>query len=87
MGRIVVMNHLTLDGVMQGAGRPDEDTRDSFTHGGWARRSATAGDEVGKAMGQRMAAGAGWQGGCSDGGPMTTYWVTGTARAGHLRMR
>jgi dihydrofolate reductase len=34
--RIVVINHVTLDGVMQGPGRPDEDTRDGFTHGGWA---------------------------------------------------
>jgi dihydrofolate reductase len=34
--RIVVINHLTLDGVMQARGRPDEDTRGNFTHGGWA---------------------------------------------------
>ena len=34
--RIVVINHVTLDGVMQGPGRPDEDTRDGFTQGGWA---------------------------------------------------
>ena len=34
--RIVVINHLTLDGVMQSPGRPDEDTRDGFSHGGWA---------------------------------------------------
>jgi dihydrofolate reductase len=26
---------VTLDGVVQGLGRPDEDTRGGFTHGGW----------------------------------------------------
>jgi dihydrofolate reductase len=36
MGKVVVINHLTLDGVMQGPGRPDEDTRDGFARGGWA---------------------------------------------------
>jgi dihydrofolate reductase len=35
MGKVVVMNGITLDGVMQAPGRPDEDTRDGFTHGGW----------------------------------------------------
>ena len=35
MGKVVVMNGVTLDGVMQGPGRPDEDTRDGFTYGGW----------------------------------------------------
>jgi dihydrofolate reductase len=34
--QIVVFNSITLDGVMQSPGRPDEDTRDGFTHGGWA---------------------------------------------------
>lgn len=33
---IVVFNSITLDGVMQGPGRPDEDTRGGFTQGGWA---------------------------------------------------
>jgi hypothetical protein len=37
MGKIVVINHVTLDGVMQSPGRPDEDPRDGFEHGGWAR--------------------------------------------------
>jgi dihydrofolate reductase len=36
MRKIVVINHVTLDGVMQGPGRPDEDRRDGFEHGGWA---------------------------------------------------
>jgi dihydrofolate reductase len=62
MGRIVVMNHVTLDGVMQGPGRPDEDTRGGFTHSGWARRSVAAGDAAARAMGERMAAGGGLAG-------------------------
>jgi hypothetical protein len=36
MSKIVVINHVTLDGVMQAPGRPDEDTRGGFEHGGWA---------------------------------------------------
>jgi len=35
MGKVMVMNGVTLDGVMQGPGRPDEDTRDGFDRGGW----------------------------------------------------
>ena len=62
MGRIVVMNHVTLNGVMQGPGRPDEDTRGEFTQGGWGRRSTTTGDAAGQAMGERMAAGGGLAG-------------------------
>lgn len=34
MSRIVVINHVTLDGTMQAPGRPEEDTRGGFTHGG-----------------------------------------------------
>ncbi|MDN5853555.1 MAG: dihydrofolate reductase, partial [Actinomycetia bacterium] len=34
--RVLIVNHLTLDGVLQGPGRPDEDTRDGFRLGGWA---------------------------------------------------
>ena len=35
MGRIRAVESVTLDGVMQGLGRPDEDTRGGFAHGGW----------------------------------------------------
>ena len=50
--RLVVINHLTLDGVMQAPARPDEETRGDFTHGGWA---ASGADEVmGEALGRRM---------------------------------
>jgi len=34
--KITVIENVTLDGVMQAPGRSDEDTRDGFTHGGWA---------------------------------------------------
>jgi dihydrofolate reductase len=53
MGRAVVINHVTLDGVMQGPGRPDEDTRDGFEYGGWAtsRNDEVMGAAVGRWMG------------------------------------
>jgi dihydrofolate reductase len=37
MGKLTVLNNVTLDGVMQAPGRPDEDRRDGFSYGGWAR--------------------------------------------------
>ena len=36
MRRVIVNNSVTLDGVMQAPGRPDEDRRGGFEHGGWA---------------------------------------------------
>lgn len=35
MAKLLVANHVTLDGVMQAPARPEEDTRDGFAHGGW----------------------------------------------------
>ncbi len=77
MSRIVVMNHVTLDGVMQSPGRPEEDTRGGFTHGGWGRLSETPSEVVGKAMSERMAAGgglAGWLFGRRTYEDLLSYW-------------
>jgi dihydrofolate reductase len=53
MSKVVVVESVTLDGVMQAPGRPDEDTRGGFEHGGWA---VPYNDEVmGKTMGEGMA--------------------------------
>ncbi len=53
--KIVVMNNLTLDGVMQAPGRADEDTRNDFAFGGWASKNINQPDaEIVAAMGVRM---------------------------------
>ncbi len=84
MRSITVTMWITLDGVVQGLGRPDEDTRDGFSHGGWGQRYT---DEV---MDREMAKGMAepgemlfgrrtWQdfitawGRLTDGNPFTTH--------------
>jgi dihydrofolate reductase len=52
--RIVVTCSVTLDGVAQAPGRPDEDLRGDFRHGGWGRPYSDR--SMAEAMGQRMAA-------------------------------
>lgn len=51
MSKVIVTNNLTLDGVMQAPGRPDEDVRGGFDRGGWALPYNDA------VMGRMMAAG------------------------------
>jgi dihydrofolate reductase len=55
MSKIVVFNSLSLDGVMQAPGRPDEDRRGGFEHGGWAQPYMDA--VMGEVAAQGMAEG------------------------------
>jgi dihydrofolate reductase len=55
LGNLVVIEHVTLDGVMQAPGRTDEDQRDGFEHGGWAHARTDA--VMGRVMGEGMARG------------------------------
>ena len=52
MSKVVAIEHLTLDGVMQGPGRPDEDRRDGFEYGGWG--AAAYDPAMQKVIGARM---------------------------------
>ncbi len=56
MGKVVAIEHLSLDGVMQAPARPDEDVRDGFDRGGWA--SAGSSPAMMQVLGAHM--GAGW---------------------------
>ncbi|HEX4430487.1 MAG TPA: dihydrofolate reductase family protein [Frankiaceae bacterium] len=52
MRSLAITMWMTLDGVVQGLGRPDEDTRGAFTHGGWgpAYNDDVMASEMGKGM-------------------------------------
>jgi dihydrofolate reductase len=57
MGKVIVNESLSLDGVMQGPGAPDEDRSGGFEHGGWAMQYFD------DSMGQLAAEGMGSTGG------------------------
>lgn len=50
MRKLFVGTFLTLDGVMQAPGGPDEDPESGFEHGGW--QAPVFDDEVGEAVGR-----------------------------------
>ncbi|MFB9684433.1 dihydrofolate reductase family protein [Amycolatopsis plumensis] len=52
MRSLTVTMSVTLDGVVQGLGRPDEDTRGGFRHGGWGTRyqDDVMAEEMGRGM-------------------------------------
>jgi dihydrofolate reductase len=55
MRKIIVLSFITLDGVMQAPGRPDEDTSDGFKYGGWtAPYFAEADEAAGEFMAKQM---------------------------------
>ena len=70
--RVVVVNHVSLDGVMQGPGRPDEDTRGGFRHGGWAQNDNDP--ALGAAMGERLGQGFSWLFGRRTYDGLLSYW-------------
>ena len=55
MAKVVVTNHVTLDGVMQSPGGRDEDPRDDFPFGGWA--AVNQDSVMAEVMGRGMASG------------------------------
>lgn len=76
MSKITVVNHLTLDGVMQAPGRPDEDIRGGFDRGGWA---VPSNDEVmGRVMAEGMARGGALLFGRFTYGAMASFWPNQT---------
>jgi dihydrofolate reductase len=83
MRSISVTMWVSLDGVVQGLGRPDEDTRGGFTHGGWGLQynDEVLGRQMANAMakpGDMLFGRRTWQdfitawGRSTDGNPVTT---------------
>jgi len=46
MGKLLAVENVSLDGVMQSPGRADEDTREGFSRGGWATEMLMADPEA-----------------------------------------
>ena len=53
MRKLIAITQVTLDGVMQAPGGPEEDPSNGFTHGGWAMPFMD--DDSGQAIGEMIA--------------------------------
>jgi dihydrofolate reductase len=56
--RIIAINHMSLDGVIQAPAFDAEDERGGFRHGGWA--SAVTDPDMGQAMSEHITPSSGW---------------------------
>ncbi len=52
MRKIIVLEHISLDGVIQAPGGPEEDPSESFAHGGWI--APYSDDIIGTALRKQM---------------------------------
>ncbi len=52
MRKIIVLEHISLDGVIQAPGGPEEDTSDGFAYGGWS--APYSDDQIGTALMKKM---------------------------------
>jgi dihydrofolate reductase len=52
MRKLIVLEHISLDGVIQAPGGPDEDPSGGFAHGGWI--APYSDDMLGKALRKQM---------------------------------
>jgi hypothetical protein len=52
MRRIVVQGFITLDGVVQSEGAPDEGPEGGFEHGGWTLEYDAQMDNLGEIVGE-----------------------------------
>ena len=73
MRELIVNTFMTLDGVMQAPGGPEEDPSGGFEHGGWS--FGYWDDQMESAMGETMSK------------PLTSSWVARPTRSSRLTGR
>jgi hypothetical protein len=82
MGELVVNMFMSLDGVLQGPGAPDEDREEGFEYGGW--QAPYLDEESGKVITDHIA---GLRRCCSAAGPMRSSRPTGPSSRPRTRSR